>query len=216
MSPTLSFKEAGWKEPFPVETHILPLLETPKDVKNALHAPLNLLPDHYLAIPEVAFKIGEEEWLTTRHVFPAAYPRSHSQSVRLTGQKSFLPPLDPNTLYSTGEKLKEDRKKNMQVGIEMIKSVNLRGLIPAKDENEAKQRVIHLSQQGQPQLWICVERISLKRINPKGKPITLIMLPATRFSKETMRPIDKSIIENFEKTQSDFHIDEIWNYDMFF
>lgn len=215
-----SFADAGWKDNLPKKLHLLPLLQPQKEVFNALYAPIHLLPEEWQLKAEVAFNAKEDSkenfcqqyWMATKHVFPAAYPRSHPQSVFTPG-KQFELKVNFNVNLTPAE-LKQKRKDDIKKGLSIIQNVNLEAFIPAQSENEANERANALAQSGQPQLWGCVERIASFRERPKGKPITLIMAHATGFHKEIFRPSIQSLIKSFE-TQDGYHIDEIWSLDNF-
>lgn len=217
-----SFADAGWKDTFPKELHLLPLLQPSKDTYNALYAPLHLLPDEWISGAQLAFEMKKEneedmrlpEWMVTKHIFPAAYPRSHPQSVFVPG-KHFEPNQNSNVNKMTSSQLKQKRKEDIKTGVAMIQSVELENFLPAHNEREANEKAQKLAQSGQPQLWGCVERIASVRERPKGKPITLILAHATGFHKEIFRPCLQGLIEEFESQQDQCYIDEIWSLDNF-
>ncbi|MCO5588194.1 hypothetical protein L7F22_042149 [Adiantum nelumboides] len=150
--------------------------------------------------------------MVTKHVFPAAYPRSDPQSVFTLGNQ-VEPKLKFNVTNLTAADLKQKRKDDIKDGISIIQSLDLKLLVPPQNEKDADERAKVLSQTGQPQLWGFVERISSLRERPIGKPITLIMAHATGFHKEIFRPSIQSLIESFES--EDHYIDEIWSLDNF-
>ncbi|PWN32624.1 uncharacterized protein FA14DRAFT_174325 [Meira miltonrushii] len=215
-----SLADAGWKDDMPNKLHLLPLLQPPKDAYNALYAPIHLWPDEWQLKAEVAFNAKEnskenfyqQNWMATKHVFPAAYPRSHPQSVFTPG-KEFEPKMNFNVDLTPAE-LKQKRKDDIKKGLSIIQQVDLEPFVPAKSEQEANERAKVLAQSGQPQLWGCVERIASFRERPKGKPITIVLAHATGFHKEIFRPSVQSLIKSFE-TQNTYFIDEIWSLDNF-
>ena len=97
-----NFADAGWKDNLPKKLHLLPLLQPPKEALNALYAPIHLWPEDWQPKATVAFnakddsgeKFSQQYWMATKHVFPAAYPRSHPQSVSVLGKQFELCGID--------------------------------------------------------------------------------------------------------------------------
>lgn len=205
-----SFVEAGVSIPSPVELHLLPLLQSEKKVQ----PPLQRLPKEVFKSNRVAFHVGSTSWISSNHVFPAAFPRSHFHATHQPGPAPIE--IHPEILQGGKEVERQFRQRDIQQFEEQLSHCSPESMYPPHSKQEADRIAQTLAESGQPQLWGCVERIIPTNQKPKGKhaiPITLFLSHANGFHKEIYEPMLESLLNELEG--SDVIVEEIWSLDTF-
>jgi hypothetical protein len=134
----------------------------------------------------VAFNTRDgTEWLSTLHVFPSAYPRSHPASTSPPSEG--LPKL--LTQRATFDKAKEKvaRQDDFAEWERIAGLHSIESFYPPSTDQEAQEMAERMTtgEQKQPQLWSVVQRLAPK--HPKEDGITLITAHANGFHKEVRK-----------------------------
>lgn len=204
-----SFTEAGISIPSPVELHLLPLLRPQKQFK----PPLERLRKESLSTNRVAFKTGSTSWISSNHVFPAAFPRSHFHATHKPGPEPLG--VHAEVLEGGKEVERQFRQADMQQIEEELSQCPPETVYPPHTQQEAERIAQTLADSGQPQLWGSIQRIVPDSIQKKGKPITLFLSHANGFHKEIYEPMLETLLNELESNGSGVFIEEIWSLDTF-
>lgn len=163
------------------QLHLLPLLQNTTDSA----PPLDQLPHGFPTPSRVAFSLTDRhgrstDWISTTHVFPSAYPRSH---YACTAPPS-TPISEPDGSRANYDKAAEQaaRKVDLQLWDDFTSVFAPESLYPPSSEEEARRLAVGLAESGQPQLWSCVQRIVPSRRVEDG--VTLFLAHANGFHKE--------------------------------
>lgn len=203
-----SFAEAGVSLPSPVDLHLLPLLQPQRQTK----PPLERLRKGTLSTNRVALKVGSTSWISSNHVFPAAFPRSHFHATHEPGPAPLG--IHPEVLERGREFERQLRKADMQQLEEQLNQCPPETVYPPHTQQEAERIAQTLADSGQPQLWGCIQRIVPETTQKKnGKPITLFLSHANGFHKEIYEPMLEFLLA--ELKSSDVFVEEIWSLDTF-
>lgn len=215
---------------------LLPLLASPASARDAASPPLHLLPGGELRSSRLIHRqssIGIE-WVSTSHVYPAAYPRSHPESTAPPCSSVESRDNEADLLGTAKSKDVESQQRHRDLArFEEIKarySGGLASFYPPETEQEAQERAKELAAMAYPQLWSCVQRLvpvevpgglkARERIararrgqRLKGEQeegYTLILAHANGFHKETWEETIRSLLESLPDT---LRIEEIWSLD---
>lgn len=196
--------------------NLLPLLKADPKVLNAKEPPLHLYPRDYspgietrriiTTIKSSSSSSKREEietnWISTTHLFPAAYPRSHPNSTSPPSKSGQNGKFSSETkVINDKEEAKKQRGKDLKDFADIWKQEenSLDSLYPIKvqdggsDKEEAlKKQAEKLKELNCPQLWSCVERIvPIESQNVEGQidrndgeGVTLVFAHANGFHKE--------------------------------
>ena len=184
MAPT-TMKMAG-VIPLPDQPlHLLPLLQPKKKSKPALER----LPNGDSTSRRVAFTTASvdagsssktTEWISTTHVYPSAFPRSHYACTAPPAAP--IPEADASRAKQDRAAEQEARKADFQRWDELSTVYAVESLYPPSSEEEADRLAQNLAMSDPPQLWNCVQRIAPS--SPVKDGITLVLAHANGFHKE--------------------------------
>lgn len=184
-----TLQDAGVVLPPAAPLHLLPLMRPAKQAK----APLERLPGGAPAPDRLAFETesetsGKTAWLSSVHLFPAAFPRSHFTSTCRPGPAQ----PEPNAELLTADRARERELRNtdMQTADEQLTMSPIESFFPPLDEAEAYRTAKTLVDSEQPQLWSCIQRIvpsRQKNDGQRGKGVTLFLAHANGFHKEVSK-----------------------------
>lgn len=194
------------------ELHLLPLLQPQKEVKPPLHR----LRGGPFPPERIAFVIGSTPWVSSKHVFPAAFPRSQLHATHGPGPAMIEPRLE--TLESGKEAYRRICRENMQRFQKELLYCPSEAAYPPRSKEEADQIARSLADSGQPQLWSCIERIipaGKAFANKQGRPLTLLLSHATGFHKEIYEPMLQALLSEVESDGNGAFVEEIWSLDTF-
>lgn len=207
---------------------LLPLLPCPSSAPNSHRPPLHLLLNGTASPPRIVFtsRSRDTEWISTNHVFPSAYPRSHTHST--------APPAEPQPEPSVGTVKGGGARHELDLKewdrIKTNPELDIRSHFPPNAQEEAQQRAHEYAARAYPQLWSTVQRIVpvRKHTSSQERPgeehevesYTLLLAHANGFHKETWEPILPHLIEALEAAQQETSgkrssIDEVWSLDTF-
>lgn len=179
----------------------------------------------------------QQQWISTTHVYPAAWPRSHVRSAKSDIYHAKIPstyslgplPSDPQAAKAEQQRRREaDFKHWLEVcgGKEAEDQRNLmRSLRNGCSKEGHTARISEARTANEVQLWNTVNRIvpayldaeaSVGSSGPdKREGITLILAHANGFHKEIYEPAVASLIQKLqtEAFRGKYRIDEIWIFD---
>lgn len=208
---------------------LLPLLPAPSAAPNAHSPPLHLLSQGKLAPSRIVFTQPEKQtkWISTNHVFPSAYPRSHPRSTIPPSEP--YPYTEPQPLPADSNAAKTEEKRRRKVDLEELDrrqadpNLRLSSHFPPATREKAQEQAERYASLGAPQLWSTVQRIVPVRdrdgadASDDGESYTLLLTHANGFHKETWEPMLPHLIGALDRKQDSqgrrISIDEIWSLD---
>ncbi|SJX62050.1 uncharacterized protein SRS1_10689 [Sporisorium reilianum f. sp. reilianum] len=178
-----------------------------------------------------------QEWISTTHLYPAAWPRSHVRSAKSAIYDAKIPstysqgplPSDPQAAKSEQRRRREaDFDHWLQVcdGKEPEDQRTLmRSLRNGCLESGHAERIAQATKANEAQLWMTVNRVvpaSLQRDveasahnSDTRQGITLLLAHANGFHKEIFEPALEALINKLQTKEfhGKYRIDEIWMFD---
>lgn len=217
-------------------TDLLPSLEPPVPAKR---------PDLPTLSPRIAFTAPSQDpsshkpqqWISTTHVYPAAWPRSHVRSAKSDIYDANIPnsyglgplPSDPQAAKAEQRRRREvDFDHWLQIcgGKEKEDQIKLmRSLREGSSKSGHTARITEARTANEVQLWNTVNRIvpaaldhdegSSAKSKDSREGITLIMAHANGFHKEIFEPAIEAFIQKLQgdEVRGKYRIDEIWVFD---
>lgn len=158
---------------------LLPLLESGTD---GFEAVKKLERINKNANSRVAFTVDASEWISTVHIFPSAYPRSHPASTSPPSQR--LPVLDLKRVSLDKTEERKAREQDFEIWDRLSKMQSIESFYPPISHKEAGKQAdcMTIGDEKQPQLWSTIQRLAPKR--PVQGGITLFLAHANGFHKE--------------------------------
>ncbi len=178
-----------------------------------------------------------QQWISTTHVYPAAWPRSHPRSAKSdiynTGvpSSSSLGPLPSDPEAAKAEQRRR-READFAHWLEVCGGKDhegqrnvMRTLRSGCTKSGHTQRITEARTANEAQLWMTVNRIVPAHLEDdvhKGahakdtrQGITLIAAHANGFHKEIFEPAFESLVKKLQtdELRGKYRIDEIWNFD---
>lgn len=213
---------------------LLPCLPAPDSAPQAHEPPLHRLPGGKVSPPHIVYQQttpqGEVmEWISTTHVFPAAYPRSHPYSTTPPSARYDFAEPQPLPTGVSAEEIKAEEGKRRQRDIaewdRRAQTHFMPDFYPPRSQQEADQIARDEAAKSSPQLWSVVQRIvPVRKGSQQGEAsssshtapsqgYTLLLAHANGFHKETFEPFIGPLLETLASSQSGIVIDEIWSVD---
>ncbi|CAO1618042.1 unnamed protein product [Sympodiomycopsis kandeliae] len=214
---------------------LLPLCRAPSTAPNSSSPPLHLLPNGKPSPSRIIFTQPETStnWISTNHVFPSAYPRSHpnSTSPPCDVSSAFLDPQPFASSDPAQIKAEEGQRRKFDLAEWERRKQNytIDSHFPPSSKQEAEQLANEYISKSWPQLWSTVQRIvpvsqqpsiSSSSSSPDNEAnYTLLLAHANGFHKETWEPMLPSLLNTLSQKQNSqgqrINIDEIWSIDTF-
>lgn len=189
--------------------NLLPLLQSDPSVKNSITPPIHLFPRNEIPGIEsrrIVATIKDSNgcltrWISTTHLFPAAYPRSNQFSTTPSSRSSDK--FVNVKMVASGPEAKAQRSKDLKEWANICEKNPIGDSFPNVDENPKKageatrKEAERLKGLGLPQLWSCVERIvpvkdeNLEELVDRndGEGVTLVFAHANGFHKEVSEDV---------------------------
>lgn len=173
-----------------------------------------------------------QQWISTTHVYPAAWPRSHVRSAKSDIYDADLPSSSSlGPLPSDPQAAKAEQRRRREADFEHWLGVCggkehekqravMRTLQSTCQKSGHTQRITEARTANEAQLWMTVNRIVPASLDRDPEPgarnkdtrqgITLIIAHANGFHKEVYEPAMNGLIQ---KLGGRHRIDEIWIFD---
>ncbi|CCF53085.1 hypothetical protein NDA10_007701 [Ustilago hordei] len=178
---------------------------------------------------------GTQQWISTTHVYPAAWPRSHVRSAKSDIYDAKIPSTSRlGPLPSDPQAAKAEQRRRREADFEHWVGVCggkehegqrkvMRSLRSGCLQSGHTQRITEARTANEAQLWMTVNRIVPAQLGSDAKPktkdtrqgITLVMAHANGFHKEIFEPALEALVQKLqtEELRGKYRIDEIWNFD---
>ncbi|PWN22394.1 hypothetical protein BCV69DRAFT_281394 [Microstroma glucosiphilum] len=218
---------------------LLPLLHAPSSAPHATAPPLHRLPGGNVGPSRILLReeAGQTSaastsstsgvtWVSTNHIFPAAYPRSHPACTTPPCPCPSPSTSHPLPLPTQPELVKEEerrrRKGDLTEWERRKKTYTYRELEPPESEEEAERVAKELTAKAFPQLWGTIQRIvpvcdAVEEYEQDGEEenvVTLFFAHANGFHKETWAETIKTILGALPSQEGKrFRVEEIWTLD---
>ncbi|TKY87354.1 hypothetical protein EX895_004031 [Sporisorium graminicola] len=178
-----------------------------------------------------------QEWISTTHVYPAAWPRSHVRSAKSDIYDAHIPssyslgplPSDPQAAKAEQRRRREaDFDHWLQIcgGSDPEDQRNLmRSLRNGCLKSGHAARINEATKANEAQLWMTVNRVvpaclhqdaqTSAQGNDDRQGITLLLAHANGFHKEIFEPALEALIKKLQTKEfsGKYKIDEIWMFD---
>ena len=178
-----------------------------------------------------------QQWVSTTHIYPAAWPRSHVRSAKSDIYDAYLPSTSSlGPLPSDPQAAKAEQRRRRDADFEHWTQVCggkeheaqrevMRTLRKGCLKSGHTQRITEARTANEAQLWMTVNRIiptplehdlePNARIKDSREGITLVLAHANGFHKEIFEPALEALVQKLqtEEFRGKYRIDEIWNFD---
>lgn len=175
-----------------------------------------------------------EDWISTTHFYPAAWPRSHTRSAASDIFHPYLPSTSAlGALPSEAKASKDEQKQRRQTDLATWNEIcggpekdsivlRMEELRDGMERSHHAERLTEARTAKERRLWICVNRIvptsteAATETQNRRKGLTLIVCHANGFHKEIFEPALASFVRKLNADQDHrgkHRIDEIWNFD---
>ncbi len=152
----------------------------------------------------------------SRHVYPAAYPRTLSGAVKTKDSKKLSYLDDP-----FGPVASSDKEKRKALIVEAAIVVQKKAIRATEQQLRTREEAERVAKEGsEPALWIAANRfLRSTSQSPKSRKqpgISLIVVHANGYCKEMWEPMLKTLLssEDGKPTSVSEQVDEIWTLDL--